>query len=217
MKVETDFRDVKIALGAFSDQAPFATANALTQTAKDCKLVLGEADWPRSVNVRNKGFFKRAVWYKRAEKHNLTAVVGVFKRKPAGFGKGQETVSAGGIATINRLIKGSPHFPYRGRYLAIPVRDEGIKLVTKTGKLNKKGRAILARNHPNTFVADLRGKGPAIWERTRNGIKLLFILKPKVDTPKKFDLVRSVRKVVKAVWNRHIDKSMRHAIRTAFR
>lgn len=207
MKVEMDLRDVQRAMGAFSDQAPWATKRALDKVAFKARNHVVKRVWPTQVKRRAKGFMGRAMRVIKANKYTLTAVVHVDESR----------VSPEGVEAVDRLIKGQPHFPYNGQYLAIPVRYDGLTLVLKSGKLSKRGRALLDKNNPKTFVADLKGKGPAIWHRTSTGRRLLFVLKPKVKTPAKFRFSRSIERFVKKRWKRIIELEMKNAIKTAFR
>ena len=207
MKVEMDLRDVQRAMGAFSDQAPWATKRALDKVAFKARNHVVNRVWPTQVKRRAKGFMGRAMRVIKANKYTLTAVVHVDESR----------ISPEGVEAVNRLIKGQPHFPYSGNYLAIPAAPHGTKLVLKSGKLGKRGRAMIDKNNPKTFVADFKGMGPAIWERMSNGRKLLFILKPKVRTPAKFRFSRSIERYVKKRWKRIIELEMKNAIKTAFR
>ena len=196
-------------LAHLPDQVRFATALGLTKTAFDVRKHIVESVWRHDINVRARAFAGRAFRVDKADKRLLTAWVFVDRRR----------VSPAGVEAINRLIEGLPHFPFSGTHLAIPVAKNTI---TKTGKLTKFGRAALQRSNPTTFVADLAGRGPAVWQRTGRtrksaGRRLLFVLRPKVKTPKKFSFYESAAKQADRVWPRHARAAVDRAIRTANR
>lgn len=203
LSIKVDDREVRRALGGLRKQIPFATSLALNKTAFDVRKHLVFNVWRQQVSVRSKAFLGRGMRVNRADKRFLAAEVFLDETR----------ISGKGANAVKQLIDGSPHFPYSSTHLAIPV---GKGILTPTGRLSKRGRAMLNRNNPQTFVADLRGQGPAIWERVRgNRIRLLFVLERRVPTPRKFTFEQSARAHALRVWPRHARDAVRHAITTA--
>lgn len=196
IQIKVDTREIERFLKGMQKQIPYAIATALNKTAFDVRKEIVEKSWPESVNAKNKRFARTAFRVKKATKRDLTASV----------------YDSLGRDVFDRLIHGKPHIPYSGTHLAIPVAPW---LLTKSGYLSKRGRQYLNPGNAQTFVKD-HGHGPAIWlKKKRGGIELLYVLKPKVRTPKKFDFYKDAEKAARRHWKRNMEAALAHAIRTA--
>ncbi|MGO9685595.1 MAG: hypothetical protein ACLPTZ_23990, partial [Beijerinckiaceae bacterium] len=120
------------------DQLPFALALALTEAAENTKQVLVD-EWPRHITQRSPGFIKRALQVKPATKHDLRV----------------EIYDDLGRANLE-LHADSGTERAQSRF-AIPVQrnvQRGARGVP---------RSKAPRSLANSFVANLLGKGAALW------------------------------------------------------
>ena len=132
-------------------QVPFATAVALTKTAKDVerntlKLLDRRLDRPTP-------FTKRGLFVKAANKHRLVAKVG-FKPIQAAY--------------LDKPERGGTRKP-KGRAIIVPASQR----LNRYGNLPKGSvQRLLARD--DTFSGEVRGV-PGIWQRNKKGgLKLLI-------------------------------------------
>lgn len=184
-------------------QIPFAMKTALNGTAKQVRQHIVRNVWPRSVSPKARGFAGRAFRTRFATKTSLISAV---------FADPSQ-VSPEGIEAIDRVARGIRHYPFRGRWLAVPTR----RALTRGGRVTASAkRALVARDgDPKYYLADF-GRGPAIWERMRGGNqKLLFVLKPFVPTPRVFAFGREAERKATAIWPRNLRRAVVKALRTA--
>lgn len=200
-QIRVDTRQIERYLQKMPRQIPFAISTALNETAKEVRTGIVRRVWPRSVDARARGFAGRAFRLVFAKKNRLVSAVYADPTR----------VSGKGIAAIKQLEEGLRHFPFRSRYLAVPTYNA----LTPTGRLKKVAKAALDENSRDAFVADLRGRGPAIWQRTPKGLRLLFVLKPSVPTPKAFPFTRSADRIARDRWQGNIRRSVIRAVKTA--
>jgi hypothetical protein len=157
--IETQAR----ALGTARDQIPFTLALALNDAAKTTKQHLVAETWPQHVTQRNTAFIKRALQIDYATKRELRVEIYDDLHR----------------ANLLLHLLGGTATPHQGRF-AIP----SSTAVAKTAhgvRSSQKPRAIA-----NSFVANLRGRGDAVWKRTgRKGrnLKLMYVLKPSSKVP----------------------------------
>lgn len=144
------------------DQVPFALALALTEAANITKQALVD-EWPQHITQRNPSFIKRALQVKPATKHDLRVEI------YDDLGKANLELHADG-GTERAKSK-----------FAIPVENN----------IRRGARGVLRSKWPrslaNSFVADLRGKGAALWVRYgRNGrrLRLMYTLRSAVEVKK---------------------------------
>lgn len=179
-------------------QLPFAMSKALNDTAFRIRKQIVKKSWPRSVNVKARGFANAAFRVDKAGKRRLKA--SVYDRL--------------GSRVFDRLIHGKPHFPYRGAHLAIPVARR-TKLITAGGKLSAIGKRALTPGTKGIYEADF-GRGPGIWKDWgKQGHELLFVLKPMSRTPKKFDFYGDSDRVARRFLPVYMKRAVQYAIRTA--
>lgn len=144
------------------DQMPFALALALTDAANITKQALVD-EWPQHVTQRNPGFIKRALQVKPATKHDLRVEI------YDSLGRAHLELHAdGGIKQA------------KGKF-AIPV-ESNVKRGARGVSRSKWPRSL-----SNSFVADLHGKGAALWVRYgRKGrrLRLMYALRAAVPVRK---------------------------------
>lgn len=146
-------------------EVPFAIALAMNRAVQNARESLMDETWGNAgIAHRNAGFIRAALhvgeW---ATKGNLR--VEIFDQ-------------LADHTLLYKLALGGIHTPKTKTSLAIPTRA-----VTRTSR----GVASAQRpmNLKGSFVADLRGRGKAIWVRQKGtkGIKLMYVLKPAVPVP----------------------------------
>lgn len=97
----------------------------------------------------------------------------------------------------------------RGSALAVPVNARR----TATGRIRK---ADTFEGGGDTFVADLQGKGPAIWRRNKRGrLSMLFVLKQQTPVRRTFRFYRIGKQFVRSRFPREFDKALKRALATA--
>ena len=173
----------------FRKQIPYAASRALNDTAFDVRKNTIEKVWPQAVDVKAKGFARSAFRVKTSDKYNLEAAV------YARFGD----------EIFDRNIKGRVHIPY-GRHLAVPMDDA----LTPTGRIKRAARI----NDPSLFKAKM-GNTLGLWRRTRKGLQLMYVLKPRVPTPRAFRFYEEAENTVRRRFPRHFRRRFRQALRTA--
>lgn len=175
-------------------QIPFATAVALTKTAKAAqkdleKQTLKDLDRPTR-------FTQRAFGIKPARKNNLAAVVFI-KDKQAKY--------------LRLQIRGGTRKPER-KAEVVPV---AIKL-NKFGNIPGRHRGKIAKllNRKDTFVSNINGLS-GIWQRKAGRLTLLAAFKKQVTYQKRFRFEETVAKTVKRVFPRRFKIEMAKALKTA--
>jgi hypothetical protein len=162
LKINFDeFERKAAALGAALDQVPYALSVALNTAAENTRNLLVQDTWPSHVKQRNTGFMQYALRREFATKNNLRAAI--YDRTGKDY--------------IKRLDTGGTK-QARKANLAIP---------TSNVRVGSHGvvQSQRPRNLTNTFVADMKGRGPAVWKRIdgkKKGkrLKLMYVLKPSV-------------------------------------
>jgi hypothetical protein len=158
----------------FRDQIPFATSQALNDTAFDIRRRVVGSTWPKAVTMRNR-VFPGLIFYvgQKATKTMLEAVVGDFGRDKFGVG----------FDYVERLADGGTKFP-RGNWLAVPV----------DAKRNRGGgiaKAYKPRMLKNSFIREMKsGKGKVILQRNKAGenvVKYLLIKRAEIHATFRFE------------------------------
>lgn len=174
------------------EQIPFATARALTQTAKDAAADI-TTELPR-VFDRPTPFTLRGVGFLPANKINLTAAVFI-KDVQAEY--------------LGIQISGGTRFP-KGKALFIPV---DVPLNAYGNIPRNKIKQLLARK--DTFSGTLHGIG-GIWQRTRaGGVRLMIAWKPTAKYKPRFPMYGLVQRTVDRRFNTNFEASMTRALATA--
>ena len=149
-------------------QIPFATAKALTQTAKDVRESLKKA-LPRYLHRPTKGIIN-SVRSDMATKYNVTARV-VF----AGLGFGKTAWKESPAKIMRRHIKGGTRYPNK-RAIAVPVKQR----TNKYGNLPRNKISTLLANTTKYFSGTPKGMSNAgIYERQKKKLKMLVAWEPK--------------------------------------
>lgn len=173
-------------------QIPFATAKALTATAKHVQAEQAtqvEKDFDKPTPFTKKGFYIKA-----ATKGRLYSVVGI-KDIQAKYLQLQIT---GGIRRPKRKALIAPVQQRRNRYGNIP-----------------KGRLKTLAAKPNTFSGVINGTA-GMWERTKSGrLKLLVSYSDKQEYKKRYDFVGASRKMAQKRFPIEISRAISQALRSA--
>ena len=172
-------------------QLPFATAKALTDTAKDVqRTVTREID---AVFDRPIPFTRKAIGITYANKRTLTSKVFI------------KDIQA---AYLDLEIIGGTRTP-KGRALVLPVDQP----TNQYGNLPRgKVKALLAR--ADTFSGRVRGI-PGIWQRTRKGLKLLIAYRPRASYRKRFPFYEIAARQVQLSLPRNFQAALAQAVRSA--
>lgn len=176
------------------DQLPFANARALTWTASDAQKAI-RRELPRRFIIRN-NYVSKGIRIEKATKANQAAKVGSVDE------------------FMERQDKGGTKRP-KGRHVAIPVKIKRNKrdIVTKSNR----PRRILDKSGPRQpFIATVKGR-LGIYQRVtkaRTPIQLLYALRPTTQVKARFELERTVQKVVDERFERLFKLSLDDAIRS---
>ena len=199
VSVTSNISAVSKAIDAFGKrQIPFATSQALNDTAFAVRKEIVERTYPDSFTVRNRRFASAMFRVGKASKRNLVATVS----------------DVLGRDYMVDQAKGGIKRP-RGRNIAIPSRE--IKR-TGTGKVPK---AKQPRNllDGKGYRTTLRSGQPVIAEKTGRGSakrqRVLYLLEPTARIPKRFPFYERGRKVAKDTFPRAFDRRFAQARRTA--
>ena len=205
MKVDVDIRRLTRNMKALEKQVPFALASTLNNVAFDSMRAI-RFQLPLQLKL-TKTFIPRQVIVQKANKRNLTAIVGFSTSLPL-------------ISKMLKSSRPSTRVAFNGGTIAVPV---GVKRSGRGGitKANRP-RALLAK--PNVFRAVINGTD-GIWKReskagrrkTGRAISLLYVLKArtKYKASGPVDLERTVDKIVKKSWTTHLKRNLIKAMASA--
>lgn len=178
-------------------QVPFATARALTWTAKDAQAAIRQK--VQSSMILRRKWALSGIRIKAAQKrHGLN---GMFAEVGS-----VDWFMADQLGETSNVRK-----PRSSRYRAIPrkVRRTRASAIPRS----KRPKALLSRS--NVFVQE-RVKGrPAIWQRQAKGLKLLYTLTPEQRITPVFSFNDAVAKLAADRFPRHWLRSMNEAVATA--
>lgn len=184
-------------LGLSRKQLPYATASSINSTCFDIRDNTVKRTYRKAFKVRNRNFARASFRVGRASKRKLEGRV--YDRL--------------GREWLERQAQGGTKTP-EGSNLAIPTRN------TKRTASGRIGKAKRPRNLRNAFVADLHGRGKAVYQRYgRKGkhIRLAYVLKPKARVEQRFDFYEDARRVVDKTFAGHFAKAFAFAVRTGRR
>ena len=203
IKVKVDTRAFAKAMKGFEKHMPFAIALALTRTAADCQTVL-KSRLDSSFTVRTP-WVAKGIRIEGATKTNLRAKVGSIDRfmEPQAIGGGKK--------------------PHEGKLVGVPMVGRGLprsnlKSVTRPSKWPGGYMAT-----GKTFIGTLRTDEDALWARItrgkgknrREGLRLLYVMKPEVHIPARWPIRAVVGEVVANRWPDHTLAAIKQAIDTA--
>lgn len=198
--VRMDVRDINRKMRAFSSEFAFATAKALTDTAKNAQSEIRNKELPRAFDLKNK-WTQSGIRITPAKKDMPSASV----------------YSRDWYLTDHE--HGKIRFPFQGKYIAIPGRGLSIG---KSGRITKAKRPNAVMRRPNVFIVTLRKSGlKAIVQRPRKKadakagkLNVLYILKPKVNIKEKLRFEETVAEVVNKRFRRNYIRALSRAIKT---
>jgi hypothetical protein len=194
----SDFERQAQRIGGALDQVPFALSQSLFEAATNTKNLLTQDTWPRHVHARNSSFLGWALGISSPSKSNL--VVEIYDRRGFDFLKRLET---GGIKQAKK----------------------GVNLAIPTSNVRIGARGVAKGQRPrdlsNSFVANIKGRGPAIFQRTpgkgkknkRGKLKLMYVLKPSVQigamVPFEEDFAESMRNELRTSFASAMSRAMK--------
>ncbi len=185
-------------------QIPFATAGAINDTLFDIRKQIVGTTGPRSFDIRNRRFLNAAIRVRKASKRHLTGEVYDH------LGRGQ----------LQRHAKGGIKRP-RGRHIAIPGRDIEGKRSGSTGKIPKRltPRTVLNKaGRRRAFITTFKSGQRAIVRRKGKKqlpLQILYLLERQTRIRKSFRFHEDATKVARRVFQRHFNRRLRQALRTA--
>jgi len=184
-------------------QLPFAFAKTLNQTMKAVQKYTVARTCPRAFNVRNKGFFKAAMFTKDAVRWATKTKLRVSARDLFDRGNLQLHTTGG----TKRARSGC---------IAIPSRYVGSRRL-KSGRVKD---ALLPRtvvNTPKGFI-DRDGPRDAIYQRYGRGgkkVRLLYVLNRSARIRKRFCFYEDAERITRQVSPKLFARNFAHAVKTA--
>jgi hypothetical protein len=173
-------------------QLPFATARALTWTARDAQADVRQG-MPGHFTLRNR-FTQQEVRFTAATKTNLTAEIGSSSRTD--YMQRQET---GGIKTP------------RGRHIAVPVNARR----GKTGIIRRANRPSALLEKPKHFIGQV-GQTYGIWKRLgQRKLSLMYHLVKSAQVDDRYQLDNTVNHTVASRFYANFSNSLNKALDTA--
>ena len=206
LSVKADTKKLtKYLLNAHRKQIPFATSNALNNTAFDVRTSLQRL-LPRFIDRPTKAIVK-SVQVQKSTKRTLTATVGF-------VGKGFRTTKwqTSPAVIMDKHITGGPRKPRR-RALAVPV---GLK-TNKYGNIPRNKITKMLSDKAKYFSGIPKGRTNAgIYERKKNGLKMLVAWEDKAEYQGgRFPFNKIVTNTVNKRYKKRFDDALNYAIRTA--
>jgi hypothetical protein len=172
-------------------QVPYATARALTATAKDVQRALTEAI--PQVFDRPTPFTQRAIGMTWATKNTLRSKVFI-KDVQAGY--------------LRLQVSGGTEFPKK-RALVVPA---GVALNAYGNMTRNKLRSLL--NRKDVFSGRVRGV-PGIWQRVGGRVKLLIAYEPQARYQARFSFLAIAKRTVARTLLPNFRSALAAAMRTA--
>ena len=185
-------------------QLPFAFAKTLNQTMKAVGKYTVARTYPRAFDVRNKSFFKAAMFTGDAVRWATKTKLRASARDR--FDRGNLQLHATGGTKRARS----------GR-MAIPSRY--TKATRGARGVRKALRPRTVVNTPKGFI-DRDGPRDAIYQQYGRGgkqVRLLYVLQPSAKITKRFRFYEDAERITRAVSPKLFRKNFSHAIRTARR
>lgn len=202
--ITVDARELRRAAKRFGSlgrsQLPFATAKALTQTAKDARDAV-QRQLPQSFEVRNRGL-KRAITFQGAKKRDDPQTAYVGTRPWADF------LTLHAIGGVKR--------GQRGHRLAIPTR---VVRRTASGRVRKSQKPRVLRSRRGFAQKEVEGPRGQIAVRTKRnrGRAIFFILRRRARIRKSWPFETQVQKSVRVFFPMRFRRALRDAVATAKR
>ncbi|KIP14013.1 hypothetical protein KY49_709 [Burkholderia sp. MSHR3999] len=185
LDVKNSFDKLSLRLRQFSQDLPYATAQALNTVAFDSQKSIRTDTLPGTFTLRNKRT-RSGIQVDKATKQNLTAAVGT-----TDWWTAQQTEDvtrrAGDEGRESVKVHGKP-------YLAIPVGGAPSKVIAK----GQRASALIAKNQ--AYVVQLKKGLYAVVTGeagVAHGIVPLFILKPQVSIKERLHMKPAVDAVIR--------------------
>ena len=185
-------------------QLPFAFAKTLNQTMKAVEKYTVARTYPRAFDVRNRAFFRAAMFTGSAVKRATKTKLRVSARDRFGRGNLQLHTTGG----TKRARSGRIAIPSR-----FTMATRGAKCVRKA----LRPRAVV--NTPKGFI-DRDGPRDAIYQRYGRGgkrIRLLYVLHRSARIPKRFRFYEDAERITRQVSPKLFERNFAHAVKTARR
>ena len=185
-------------------QLPFAFAKTLNQTMKAVGKYTVARTYPQAFDVRNKSFFKAAMFTKDSVRWAKPTNLRASARDQ--FGRGNLQLHATGGTKRARS----------GR-MAIPSRYTKARRGPKGVRKTLRPRAVV--DTPKSYI-DRDGPRDAIYQRFgRSGkqVRLLYVLQPSAKIRKRFRFYEDAQRITRAVSPKLFRKNFSQAIKTARR
>ena len=183
-------------------QLPFAFAKTLNETMKAVGKYTVARTYPRAFDVRNKGFFKAAMFTGDAVRWATKTKLRVSARDR--FDRGNLQLHATG--GTKRARSGRIAIP--SRYTKATRGARGVRKALRP-------RAVV--NTPKGFI-DRDGPRDAIYQRYGRGgkqVRLLYVLHRSARIPKRFRFYEDAQRITRAVSTKLFRKNFSQAIKTA--
>ena len=185
-------------------QLPFAFAKTLNQTMKAVQKYTVARTYPRAFDVRNRAFFKAAMFTGSAVKRATKTKLRVSARDR--FDRGNLQLHATGGTKRARS----------GR-IAIPSRFTKATRGARGVRKALRPRAVV--NTPKGFI-DRDGPRDAIYQRYGRGgkqVRLLYVLHRSARIPKRFRFYEDAQRIMRAVSPKLFRMNFSQAVKTAGR
>jgi hypothetical protein len=185
-------------------QLPFAFAKTLNQTMKAVEKYTVARTYPRAFDVRNRAFFRAAMFTGSAVKRATKTKLRVSARDR--FDRGNLQLHATGGTKRARS----------GR-IAIPSRFTKATRGARGVRKALRPRAVV--NTPKGFI-DRDGPRDAIYQRYGRGgkqVRLLYVLHWKARIPKRFRFYEDAERITRQVSPKLFARNFAHAVKTARR
>ena len=205
MNVSSNYKKLDRSLDKLGKkQLPFAFAKTLNQTMKAVGKYTVARTYPRAFDVRNKGFFKAAMFTKDAVRWATKTKLRASARDQ--FGRGNLQLHATGGTKRARS----------GR-MAIPSRYTKATRGARGVRKNLRPRAVV--DTPKGFI-DRDGPRDAIYQRYGRGgkqVRLLYVLQPSAKIRKRFRFYEDAQRITRQVSPKLFKRNFAHAVKTARR
>lgn len=191
ISVQHNIDGVMRQLQAQQRQVVYATAVALTRTAQDGARDV-EKQLPEVLD-RPKPFTVKSIAWKSANKATLTSSVYI---RPAA------------AAYLAPLIVGGKVKPKKRALL-----EPGTIKLDQYGNIPRNAITRL-RARKDVFSGQVRGI-PGLWQRTKQGVKLLVRYEPELQKRKQFPFADMVQRSVERNWRRNFERELAKALASA--
>lgn len=185
-------------------QLPFAFSKTLNETMKAVAKYTVARTYPRAFDVRNKGFFKAAMFTGDAVRWATKTKLRASARDR--FDRGNLQLHATG--GTRRARSGS---------MAIPSRYTKATRGARGVRKNLRPRAVV--DTPKGFI-DRDGPRDAIYQRYGRGgkqVRLLYVLQPSAKIRKRFRFYEDAERITRQVSPKLFTRNFAHAVKTARR